>query len=154
MRLAFLGDPEPGYGEVLAALIRKRGAADRILVLDSVPLSELLDNTAEADVGVTLLQDTCENHRLALPNKLFEYIAAGVPVIASALPEVERLVKAYGIGWCVRPDDAGAVADAIREAIARRSDPELRSRLQKAAAELRWSVEQRRLLELYDNLNG
>ena len=64
-----------------------------ILLLDSVPLDDLLANTAEADVGVTLLQDTCENHRLALPNKLFEYIAAGVPVVASALPEVQRLVE-------------------------------------------------------------
>ena len=46
-------------------------------MLPSVALAELLAHTAEADVGVTLLQDTCENHRLALPNKLFEYIAAG-----------------------------------------------------------------------------
>ena len=47
--------------------------------LPSVPLEELLAHTAQADVGVTLLQDTCQNHRLAPPNKLFEYIAAGIP---------------------------------------------------------------------------
>jgi glycosyltransferase involved in cell wall biosynthesis len=48
-------------------------------------------------VGVSLLQDTCENHRLALPNKLFEYLAAGVPVVVSDLPEMGGLVRALGV---------------------------------------------------------
>jgi Glycosyltransferase Family 4 len=76
VRLVFLGDPEPGYGDRLAGEIARRGLADRAVLLPSVPLDELLAYTAEADLGVTLLQDNCENHRLALPNKLFEYIAA------------------------------------------------------------------------------
>ncbi len=95
-----------------------------------MPLKQLLAHTAEADVGVTLLQDTCENHRLALPNKLFEYIAAGVPVVASALPEIERLVDRYGIGWCVAPDQPQALAGRIRQALAVRGDADLKRRLQ------------------------
>ena len=71
---------------------------------------------------MTLLQDTCENHRLALPNKLFEYIVAGVPVVASALPETERLVSAYGIGWCAAPDDPVALAQVLRHALSERGD--------------------------------
>ncbi len=93
VHLAFLGDPESGYEKELRAAVARHGVQDRVALLPSVPLSELLANTAEADVGVTLLQDTCENHRLALPNKLFEYIAASVPVVASALPETERLIE-------------------------------------------------------------
>ena len=85
-------------------------------LLPSVSLDDLLAHTAEADVGVTLLQDTCENHRLALPNKLFEYIAAEVPVVASALPEVQRLIDAYGIGWCVAPGRRGRERHCIRTA--------------------------------------
>ncbi len=121
-------------------------------MLPSVPLAELLAHTAEADVGVTLLQDTCENHRLALPNKLFEYVAAGVPVVASALPETERLISRYGIGWCVTPGDPDALAAALAEALAQRGNPALRQRLSRAAAELTWSREQRGLLGLYDEL--
>lgn len=152
VHVAFLGDPEPGYKERLAALIAARGLGDRVVVLPSVPLAELLSWTAEADIGVTLLEDNCENHRLALPNKLFEYIAAGVPVIASALPEVERLVTSYGIGWCVTPDDADALGEALRIAIGARDDPGLRERIARAGQELRWSSERMRLLELYDRL--
>ena len=69
--VVFLGDPEPGYGEELSAKIRELGLGDRVRLLPSIALADLLAYTAEADVGVTLLQDTCENHRLALPNKLF-----------------------------------------------------------------------------------
>jgi glycosyltransferase involved in cell wall biosynthesis len=154
VRLVFLGDPEPGYGSWLAAEIARRGLGERVTALPSVPLTELLAHTAEADVGVTLLQDTCDNHRLALPNKLFEYVAAGVPVIASGLAEAQRLIEAYGIGWCVAPDDPGAVAAAISLAVEARGDAGLRDRLRRARAELNWSVEQERLRAVYAGLEG
>jgi glycosyltransferase involved in cell wall biosynthesis len=150
--VAFLGDPEPGYGEQLEAIVQRLGVGERVSMLPSVPLVELLAHTAEADVGVTLLQDTCENHRLALPNKLFEYIAAGVPVVASALPETERLIGDYGVGWCVTPDDPAELAAALRLAFAARNG-HLRARLERAATELRWPRERERLLELYERLS-
>ena len=136
------------------AEIRARGLGERVSLLPSVPLDELLAYTAEADVGVTLLQDTCENHRLALPNKLFEYIAAGVPVVASALPETERVIRAYGVGWCVAPDDPEAVASTLSRAIAERDDVALRGRLAYGASQLCWAREQTRLIELYAALDG
>jgi len=153
VNLAFLGDPEPGYGTQLTALIAEMGLRERVSLLPSVPLAELLAHTTEADVGVTLLQDTCENHRLALPNKLFEYIAAEVPVVASALPELRRLIDEFGVGWCVTADDPDAVAAALRTALgAARDDDGLRERLRKASTQLRWTVERERLLELYSEL--
>ena len=154
VHLVFLGDPEPGYGRQLVGHIRRRQVQDRATVLPSVPLDDLLAWTAEADVGVTLLQDSCENHRLALPNKLFEYIAAGIPVVASALPEIEGLVTSYGVGWCVRPDDPGRVAWALRRALAERGDPALHDRLERARGELAWCRERQHLVALYDQLAG
>ena len=150
--LAFLGDSEPGYGKDLRGAAHVLGVQDRVTLLPSVPLADLLSHTAEADVGVTLLQDTCENHRLALPNKLFEYIAAGVPVVASALPEIRELVESREIGWCVPPGDAAALAAALSLALSRRGDPELRRHLARAATELSWEREQLRLLALYERL--
>lgn len=152
--LAFLGDPEPGYAAALRREIHVHGVQDRVTLLPSVPLRALLAHTAEADVGVTLLQDTCENHRLALPNKLFEYIAAGVPVVASDLPEIRRLVGEHGVGWCVAPGDPEILADTLRRALEERADPALRERLALAAAELSWPREQQRLVGLYAELAG
>jgi glycosyltransferase involved in cell wall biosynthesis len=154
VQLAFLGDPEPGYGAVLSTLIDKLSLHSRVKLLPSVPLEDLLAHTAEADVGVTLLQDTCLNHRLALPNKLFEYIAAEVPVVAAALGETQRLVESYGVGWCARPDDPAAVAGVLRVALHGPRDPGLRERLQRAAQELCWEREQLRLVALYERLSG
>jgi glycosyltransferase involved in cell wall biosynthesis len=151
-RLVFLGDPDPGYGDVLSAEIHELGLSDRVSMLPSVALEDLLAHTAEADVGVTLLQDTCENHRLALPNKLFEYLAAGLPVVASALPEVCALVQSWGVGWCVVQDDPRAVAVALQAALDSRGDEALRGRISRAAAELSWEREQRRLISLYGRL--
>ena len=108
----------------------------------------------ERSNGVTLLQDTCENHRLALPNKLFEYIVAGVPVVASALPETERIVSAYGIGWCAAPDDPVGLAKVLRRALSERGNADRQNRLAVAAAELRWSREQTRLIDLYSALSA
>jgi glycosyltransferase involved in cell wall biosynthesis len=153
VHLAFLGDPEPGYGAALRGHIAARGMDERVGLLGSVALDDLLAHTAEADVGVTLLQDTCLNHRLALPNKLFEYIAAGVPVVAAALPETQRLVKHHGVGWCAQPDDPAAVAAALRLALRDGRDPGLRERIGRAAEELSWEREQGRLLELYESLS-
>jgi glycosyltransferase involved in cell wall biosynthesis len=154
VHLAFLGDAEPSYATGLSSLIAGRGLQERVTLLPSVPLEDLLAHTAEADIGVTLLQDTCLNHRLALPNKLFEYIAAGVPVVAAALPETQRLVETHGVGWCVAPDDPAAVAGALRVALHGHSDPTLRERLALAGEELSWGREQQRLLGLYEQLSA
>jgi glycosyltransferase involved in cell wall biosynthesis len=154
VHLAFLGDAEDSYGEELRAAVRGRGVSNRVRLISSVPLAELLAHTAEADVGVTLLQDTCENHRLALPNKLFEYIAAGVPVVASALEETQRLIDCYGVGWCSPPEDPEALARVLAGALGERGDPALKERIRHAAQELRWTREQHRLLGLYRRLAG
>jgi glycosyltransferase involved in cell wall biosynthesis len=153
VHLAFLGDAEPGYAEELRRTIAAHGVSERVTLLPGVALADLLAHTAEADVGVTLLQDTCLNHRLALPNKLFEYIAAGVPVVAAALPETQRLVETYGVGTCVAPADPVGLAEALQATLHGPRDPQLRERLARAARELSWEREQERLLELYGRLS-
>ena len=90
---------------------------------------------------MTLLEDTCENHRLALPNKAFEYIAAGLPVVASDLPELRRLVDQFGIGWTADPADPASIAAALRSALESRDDAALRERLAAAAEQLSWRRE-------------
>jgi glycosyltransferase involved in cell wall biosynthesis len=115
-----------------------------------VPVDELLAWTADADVGVSLLQDTCENHRLALPNKVFEYVAAGVPVVVSDLPELRRLVTDHDLGWTVDGADSQALAAALQAPATAR----LARRVARFPSPLRWTAERGRLTEVYRRLGG
>jgi glycosyltransferase involved in cell wall biosynthesis len=149
--LLFLG-ADGGYADGLSELSAQLGLGPRVHFRAPVPLAELLSYSAQADVGVTLLEDSCENHRLALPNKAFEYVAAGIPVVASDLPELSRVVEGYGIGWTVDPADPASIAGGLSTALGAGDDPQLRERLERAAAELSWSRERERLVDLYAEL--
>src|SRR3954452_10211149 len=111
--VVFLGDAAPGYVAELEALAGELGVTDRVHFLPSRPSQEMLAWTRTADVGVSLLEDIAENHRLALPNKLFEYIAAGIPPVVSALPEARRAIGELGVGWTVDPSDPRDIARGV-----------------------------------------
>ncbi len=146
--LLFLG-ADGGYADGLRRLSEQLGLGTRVHFRAPVPLADLLSYSAQADVGVTLLEDTCLNHRLALPNKAFEYIAAGIPVVASELPELRGLIDEYGVGWTADPADPASIAAALRSAFELRDDGALRDRLARAADRLSWRQEKSRLVGLY-----
>lgn len=150
--LLYLGAEGP-YAEQLHAVAGEAGVSGRTHLLGPVPPEALLSHTAQADVGVSLLEDSCENHRLALPNKLFEYVAAGLPVVVADLPEAARLVREHGIGWAADPADPAAVAAALRTALAQQDDEGLQRRLARARSELSWEREKQRLLAVYEELD-
>jgi glycosyltransferase involved in cell wall biosynthesis len=149
--LLFLG-VDGAFAERLRDLGRGAGLDGRLHFHPPVQLTELLSYTTQADVGVSLLEDTCENHRLALPNKLFEYLAADLPVVVSDLPEMRRLVTERGVGWVTDPGDPADIARVLEEALGSRKDKALHRRVRDAASELNWPHERNRLTELYAKL--
>ena len=66
-----------------------------------VPYHQLLEYSTSADIGVVSSQNICLNNYYSLPNKLFEYIQSGLPVLTNNLIECEKLVNHYGIGVVV-----------------------------------------------------
>jgi glycosyltransferase involved in cell wall biosynthesis len=149
--LLFLGAEGP-YVANLRAAATEAGLSGRTHILGPILPEALLSHTAQADVGVSLLEDSCENHRLALPNKLFEYVAAGLPVVVADLPEAARLVRERGIGWSADPTSPDSVATALRTALDQEDDEGLRQRLARAGSELSWEQERLPLLALYEEL--
>ncbi len=94
--LVFLGD-----GPLKAQLESQRASLNletRVFFHDFVAPDDLLSVTASADVGLCLIEDVSLSYRYSLPNKLFEYLMAGVPVLGSHFPEITRVVKGYGVG--------------------------------------------------------
>ena len=152
VHLVFLGDVEPGFAPILRRVAAVGGAQDRVHLVPSVALEVLLQHTSQADVGVCLFDPRWMNHRLTLQNKLFEYIVAGIPVVAVRETAFGALVERFGIGATVAFGDHGELVAAIASCLRARSDPELGGRLARAAKELTWDTEQRGLLDLYERI--
>jgi len=109
-----------GYGPLRAELERQAAdpaTAGRVRLLPAVPPTELLSWVAAADVVAMPIQPTTLNHRLTTPNKLFEAMAAGVPVVASDLPGMADIVRESCCGLLVDPTDPAAIAGVIRSII-------------------------------------
>jgi glycosyltransferase involved in cell wall biosynthesis len=112
VEVAFLGyGPEETELKQTAIALN---AGARIHFLDPVPPDRIRPVIAGADAGITLLEDTCLNHRFALPNKLFDYLAAGLPVLGSRLPEIDRIVKGRDVGLTVDPEDHDELVSGLR----------------------------------------
>lgn len=88
-------------------------AAGRIVFLPVMPWEEMMRYTLSCDAGLTLDTDSCTNQRYSLPNKLFDYIAAGIPAIASPLPEVSAVIGQYGCGVVLEEVSPEAIAEAL-----------------------------------------
>ena len=134
-----------GGGDVvteLQKLAENFGVSDKIIFLPRMSYQEMMKYTAACDLGLTFDKNTNINYRFSLPNKIFDYIRAGIPVMASRLPEVEKIVDGYGIGWfisCHEPEMMAQEMEAVLQdesAIAR-----CRKNLQLAAADLTWENE-------------
>lgn len=110
------------------------------------------DELRAAGVALVTLDDSCDNHRLALPNKLYQAVRAGVPVVASDLPEIARVVNEYGVGELYAPGDAVALRTAIGRV---RADPTRYSAgLSRARQHLAWQVDAAELVAVYATMGA
>ncbi len=114
VHLAIITVPFP-HPQAPALLERARelGVAERVAVLPPVPQGELLDYLSTATVGVHPLEGGFPNHDSALPNKLFEYLHAGLPLVVSDAREMAAFVRRHGLGDVFRTGDAADLARAV-----------------------------------------
>ena len=150
-----------GFGvhhQTYAEMATRPGLAGRVHLLPAVPPSDLLSWVASADVGAVLHPGTRVNDYLKTPNKLFECLAAGVPVVASDFPLMRTIVlgdPSGPLGVTADPSRPESIAAALRSVL--ELDPaaarSLRQRCLKAARDRwNWEVESARLTRLYADL--
>ncbi|HYL39751.1 MAG TPA: glycosyltransferase [Candidatus Binatus sp.] len=151
-----------GYGPLeseLRSWAAEPATRGRLHVLVAVPPDELLATIASADMAVMAIQPDTLNHRLSTPNKLFEAIAAGIPVVASDFPGIREVVDdpAGPLGVLIDPTSPAAIAAGIRSIVEASSERRaaLRARCLAAAHERwNWETESSRLIEVYGRLTG
>ena len=145
-----------GSGDVLDILKQKvidLTLGNKVVFTGKVPFQVLQDYTRQAHLGFTLDKPISDNYIYSLPNKLFDYVHAGVPVIAGKLQEVERMIKKYNIGTFIDSHDPKDIAKAIEYAF---NTPglldEWKKNLPIAAQEVNWQNEEKVLLSIYEEI--
>ena len=152
--LIFLGFNLGNYQETIRREIDRLKLQPRVHLLEALPREQLLEATASADVGVQLLAGLNLNHRLTLPNKLFEYMMAGLPFISTDWPEVGRVVRQTGAGVAIASITPETIAEAISQVLA---DPVKYTAMRQAGlaaarVEFNWEQQGAKLLKLYSGL--
>lgn len=142
-----------GGGEVyaqLAEIVKKEHLQDRVMFKPRMPYNDLMSYTRLSDIGLSLDKDTNINYRYSLPNKLFDYIQAGVPILCSNLVEVENIVNTWQIGVVTHSHDPENIASEITDMLKNKEQyHNWKMNLERAAKILHWENEKHNLYEIY-----
>jgi glycosyltransferase involved in cell wall biosynthesis len=102
------------YARDYRKLARAEGVADRVVLLPSVPMNDVVAAAQGADCGIVMLRNLCKNFYYFFPNKLFEYALAGIPVAASDFPDIRTFVLAERCGVTFDPDSPTSIAAGLQ----------------------------------------
>lgn len=141
VHIAFVGE-----GELVEEIVEAGVARGNIHYCPKVPHDQLVEYISSADGAFCLVDSHSLSDYLCLPNKLFEYAFAGVPVIASAFPDIEAVVNEYGLGVCI-PREEEAIARAVGQLV----QGNFRGP-KKDLAPLSWETQAANLRALYSDL--
>jgi glycosyltransferase involved in cell wall biosynthesis len=145
-----------GSGDKFQSLIDKTiktGLSDRIRFISKLPWQELMRYTRSSDVGLSLDKNSNVNYNFSLPNKLFDYMSAGIPVISSDLPEISKILAEYKCGIVISEVTKDEISNAIKKL---RDNHGLLSELKQnsviASESINWETESLKVVELYRSI--
>ena len=140
--------------EKLKQFAGKEGVTDKVKFLGRIPFEKLSAYTKLADLGISLEENMGLNYYYSLPNKIFDYIQAGVPILVSDFPEMKKIIDEYHVGICTLENDPEKLAGIIKKVL---SDEflqnEWKANLLKAAEDLCWEKEEKILKGIFEEIS-
>jgi len=147
-RLVIAGD-----GDVklqLEKLVEKEKLQKKVEFIGRLPIEKMVKFTPKADLGLSIEEDLGLNYRYALPNKLFDYIQAQVPVLVTNLPEMTSIINQYKVGDITTTLEPERLAKKIKDSLFDEEKREIwRKNLKHAAKELSWQNEEKILQNIF-----
>ena len=140
-----------GNGDIYSSLKKKISIEkldNKIVLLGKITPKELHKLTPLANLGVSLEEDLGLNYRFALPNKIFDYIQAEVPILVSNLPEMSSIVKEHKVGEIVQSKNPEKLANQIEQLLEKDFSKELKL----AKQDLVWEKQEDKLMAIFNNL--
>lgn len=154
LHLALVGPRDERVTARLRAEAAELQVSARLHVVDPVPHEQVVSFIHSADVSLVLIQPVCLSYEYCFPNKLLESILGGVPVLASRLVELERLLAETGAGLVVPPADTAAITAGIRHIVAnQRAMRASAATIERTREKYGWHAQASRLLALYQQLS-
>jgi glycosyltransferase involved in cell wall biosynthesis len=123
-----------------------------IFYLPSVDSRSVLEYTASADIGIHLIQNTCLNHEYCMPNKIFEYTMAGLPLLVSNMKDISALLGKYKMGSIIDDFSVDGINIAIDKLLMLNLS-EMKYNAYRAACDHSWEIQECKLIAAYNN-NG
>lgn len=127
----------------------KEKLENKVKFMDKMPYNELIEYTRLADIGLTLDKPIHLNYKYSLPNKIFDYIHAGLPVVASKLPEIDKLFNRFEIGMQIPSHQPQLMAEIFQKALYSNRRDIWKDNLKKAAQYYNWQNEIKVLDEIF-----
>ncbi len=142
-----------GWGIIereLKDLVKANGVGDKVKFAKPVPQKDLLNYATSANLGIIPYQAVGLNNYYTTPNKLFEYMAAGLPIAGSNFPELIKVIEEYNLGKTFNPNDPEDIAQAINYMLADKIRYEqMKKNAVKASEFFNWENESKKLSEIY-----
>lgn len=135
-----------GYGELSDTVKQVANASNNIYYMPAVEPESLLNFTSSADFGIHLIQNTCLNHYLCMPNKFFEYLMGGLPVIVSDMKEMAEAVQGFELGLVLNDFSSDEINRAI-DSILDSDIDQMASNARKYACENSWEQQEEVMLD-------
>lgn len=146
--IVFIGEGDEERS--LKKLRDKLKVNEKISFLNPIPMEDLIPFLASCDIGLAIYPKNSLNNFYATPNKLFEYIMAGIPIIGSNFPEMKNIIEGEGIGFTVNPDNPKEIASSINKLIEDESlYSEMPKKMERVRQKYNWKKEEKKLIDLY-----
>jgi len=139
-----------GSGDVWTKLEEKvkGGLSEKVILIHRLPKVKLMQYTHLADIGISIDKNTNLNYQYSLPNKVFDYIHAGVPILASRLPEIEKIINEFEIGEFIQSHNPIDISNAIKKMLGGSDIVRYKNNTVAAKSILNWENEKQKLVSL------
>ena len=144
-----------GKGDVINNLKKRSSKPDlisKILFVDALPYEKMMQYTINADVGVSLDKPNNLNYLYSLPNKVFDYLKVGIPIVCSDLVELSKIINIYNCGILIKNHQPKSILTALNSVLDEKNYSIFKAAALRVNNELNWENESESLINCYKKL--